>query len=147
MSWLKKDCVLVPIDFSDVSYQAIPVAKAYIEETAALKIIHVLSPLHPADPAVIWDTLKDDERKQNVQSFLRKKIHDLGYGTADVEVRIGDPGTHISDYAAEIEADLIVMPSHGERGLLRRILVGSVAERVVRQAHCPVLILKSPGES
>ncbi|MGD1863453.1 MAG: universal stress protein [Phormidesmis sp.] len=146
MNWLKKDSVLVPIDFSDISYQAIPIAKTYIEETSVLKIIHVLSPLHPADPAAMWDTLKDDERKQKVQSFLRKKIYDLGYGAVDIEVTIGDPGTKISDYAAEIEADLIVMPSHGERGL-RQILIGSVAERVVRQAHCPVLVLKSSAKA
>ncbi|MEL7227541.1 MAG: universal stress protein [Cyanobacteria bacterium J06576_12] len=143
MHCIKQESVLVPIDFSDVSYQAIPIAKSYVEETSVLKVIHVLSPLHPADPAAMWDTLKDDERKQKVQSFLRKKIYDLGYGTVEVEVRIGDPGTQISDYAAEIGSDLIVIPSHGERGL-RQILVGSVAERVVRQAHCPVLVLKSP---
>ncbi|MEL7070938.1 MAG: universal stress protein [Cyanobacteria bacterium J06581_3] len=146
MNWLKKDCVLVPIDFSDISYQAIPVAKTYIEEPSVLKIIHVLSPMHPADPAAMWDTLKDDERMQKVQSFLKKKIYDLGYGTADVEVRIGDPGTNISDYAAEVKADLIVMPSHGERGFIRQLLIGSVAERVVRQAHCPVLVLKPSAE-
>lgn len=141
MSRLKKDSVLVPIDFSDFSYQAIPIAKTYIEETSVLNVIHVLSPLHPADPAAMWDTLKDDERKQKVQSFLGKKVYDLGYGVINVEVRIGDPGMQISDYAKEIEADLIVISSHGERGFLQN-LIGSVAERVVRRAHCPVLVLK-----
>lgn len=141
MNWLKKDSVLVPIDFSDISYQAIPVAKTYIEETTVLNVIHVLSPLHPADPAAMWDTIKDDERKDKVQSFLRKKIYDMGHGSVHVEVRLGDPGTQISEYAAKINADLIVIPSHGERNL-RTLLVGSVTERVVRQAPCPVLVLK-----
>jgi nucleotide-binding universal stress UspA family protein len=54
----------------------------------------------------------------------------------------GDPGIEIAQYAEEIKADAIIMPSHGRRGL-KRLLIGSVAERVVRLAHCPVFVLKS----
>lgn len=141
MSWLKKESVLVPLDFSEVAYQAIAIAKAYVEDTSNLKLIHVLAPLHPADPAAMWNTISDDERKQKVRSFLRKKIYELGYGVAHVEIAMGDPGTKIAEYAEAVKADLIVMPSRNQRPL-NRFLVGSVAERVVRQAHCPVLILK-----
>ena len=48
----------------------------------------------------------------------------------------------ITELAAELKADLIVLPSHGRTGL-KRLLIGSVAERVVRLAHCPVLVLRS----
>ncbi|MEM9903926.1 MAG: universal stress protein [Cyanobacteria bacterium P01_D01_bin.44] len=141
MSWLKKKSVLIPIDFSDLSYQAIGPAKEYVENLSCLKLIHVLSPLHPADPAAMWDTLSDDDRKQKVREFLHNKLSEMRYEGVQIEVAIGDPTTKIVDYAKETEADLIVMPSHGRKGV-SRFLLGSVAERVVRLSPCPVLILK-----
>lgn len=141
MSWLKKKSVLIPIDFSELSYQAIAPAREYVEDVSSLKLIHVLTPLHPADPAAMWDTLNDEQRKQKVKDFLEQKLGEMGYQGVQIEVKIGDPSTEIVDYAQEIEADLIVMPSHGRKGV-SRFLLGSVAERVVRLSHCPVLILK-----
>jgi len=142
MSWLKKKMVLVPIDFSDSSYEAIAIAKAYVEDVSGLRVIHSLSPLHPADPVAMWDTLTDEERSQKVHSFLRKKLHDMGYAGIHVEVSLGDPATKIVEFAEEICAEMIVMPSQGHKRL-SRFLIGSVAERVIRSAHCPVLVLKS----
>ena len=49
MSWLKKNSVLVPVDFSELSYQAIAPAKDFVEQASSLHLIHVLAPLHPAD--------------------------------------------------------------------------------------------------
>ncbi len=141
MSWLKKKSVLVPIDFSELSYEAIAPAREYVEDESALKLIHVLTPLHPADPAAMWNTLDNEQRKQKVKSFLGSKLGEMGYKEIQIEVAIGDPSTHIVDYAKEIEADLIVMPSHGHKGV-SRFLLGSVAERVVRLSPCPVLVLK-----
>jgi nucleotide-binding universal stress UspA family protein len=56
-------------------------------------------------------------------------------------VLTGDPGTTITDYANEQSADLIVIPSHGYHGI-NRIVLGSVAERVLRHANCPVLVTR-----
>ena len=141
MSWLKKKSVLIPLDLSDSSYDAIAPAKEFVEENSALNLIHVLTPLHPADPAALWDTLNDDERKQKVKVFLHKKLSELNCIGIPTQIAIGDPVTEIVDYAEEINADLIVMPSHGRTGA-KRFLLRSVAERVVRLAPCPVLILK-----
>lgn len=141
MSWLKRKSVLIPIDFSELSYQALGPAKELVDDMSSLKLIHVLSPLHPADPAAMWDTLSDEDRKQKVRSFTHKKLDELGYGELPIEVSIGDTTSKIVDYAQEIDADLIVMPSHGRKGV-SRFLIGSVAEQVVRLSHCPVLILK-----
>ena len=141
MSWLKRKSVLIPIDFSDISYQALGPAQEVAEDISALKLIHVLAPLHPADPAAIWDTLSDDDRKQKVRDFTRDKLSEMGYGDLHIEVVIGDTTSKIVDYAQEIDADLIVMTSHGRKGV-SRFLLGSVAEQVVRLSHCPVLILK-----
>lgn len=141
MSWLKRKSVLIPIDFSDLSYQALEPAKELVEDIASLKLIHVLAPLHPADPAAMWDTVSDDDRKQKVRLFSREKLKELGYGNLHIEVVIGDATSKIVDYAQTIDADLIIMPSHGRKGV-SRFLLGSVAEQVVRLSHCPVLILK-----
>ena len=141
MSWLKRTSVLVPIDFSDLSYQALEPAKEHVEDISALKLIHVLSPLHPADPAAMWDTVSDEDRKQKVRAFTRNKLSEMGYGNIHIEVVIGDTTSKIVDYAQEIDAGLIVMSSHGRKGV-GHFLMGSVAEQIVRLSHCPVLILK-----
>ncbi|MEM1255095.1 MAG: universal stress protein [Cyanobacteria bacterium P01_H01_bin.21] len=141
MSWLKRTSVLVPIDFSDLSYQALEPAKEHVKDISALKLIHVLSPLHPADPAAMWDTVSDEDRKQKVRAFTRNKLSEMGYGEIHIEVVIGDTTSKIVDYAQEIDAGLIVMSSHGRKGV-GHFLMGSVAEQIVRLSHCPVLILK-----
>ncbi|VEP16364.1 Universal stress protein UspA-like protein [Hyella patelloides LEGE 07179] len=141
MSCLKKKSVLIPIDFSEPSYEAIAIAKEYVEDISSLKLIHVLAPLHPADPAAMWDTLNNEDRQQKVQEFLHSKLDELGYKGVEIKVTIGKPGTEIIDYAKEIDADLIVLPSHGRKAM-SHFLLGSVAERVVRLSHCPVLVLK-----
>jgi nucleotide-binding universal stress UspA family protein len=64
------------------------------------------------------------------------------YKGIQVEVSFGNAGFRISEYAQEIGADLIVIPSHGRTGI-ERMLIGSVAERVVQHSHCPVLVLRS----
>ncbi|MEL6554788.1 MAG: universal stress protein, partial [Cyanobacteria bacterium J06621_11] len=106
-----------------------------------LRLIHVLSSLHPADPAAMWDSPSDDERKQKVKESLSDKLKDAGFPELSIEVAIGDVAGEVVDYAEAIKADLIVMPSHGYKGA-KRFLIGSVAERVVRLSPCPVLILK-----
>ena len=141
MSWLKKKSVLVPLDFSELSYSAIAPAREFVGAETALMLIHVLTPLHPADPAAMWNTLDDEQRKQKVEEFLAQKLGEMGYQQVKIKVAIGDPSTEIIDYAKEISADLIVLPSHGRKGI-SRFLLGSVTERVVRLSPCPVLVLK-----
>lgn len=141
MSWLTKKSVLVPIDFSEWSYEAIAPAKEFVEAETSLTLIHVLTPLHPADPAAMWNTLDDGQRKQKVKAFLKEKLAEMGYKEVQIEVKLGDPSTEIVDFAKDIAADLIVLPSHGHKGI-SRFLLGSVAERVVRLSPCPVLVIK-----
>ncbi len=141
MSWLRKKSVLVPLDFSELSYQAIAPAREYVEDTSSLEVIHVLTPLNQEYPVATEDPVEDKQRKQKVQDFLQNKLSEMGYEGIKIQVEIGDPSTKIVDYAENIETDLIIMPSHGRKGV-SRFLLGSVAERVARLSHCPVLILK-----
>jgi nucleotide-binding universal stress UspA family protein len=77
------------------------------------------------------------------QRHLAEFLARLGLSAAQGVVRLGDPGLDITEYADEIQSDLIVIPSHGYHGV-KRFLLGSVAERVIRHAHCPVLVLRRP---
>jgi nucleotide-binding universal stress UspA family protein len=72
---------------------------------------------------------------------LRQRLSSSRYAGIHVTVAIGDAGHEIVALAEKVHADLLVMPSHGRTGL-KRLLIGSVAERVVRLAHCPVLVLR-----
>ncbi len=72
---------------------------------------------------------------------LRKTADAAGVELVEAEVQVFSPDTGILDYAAEIDADLIVMATHGRRGL-SHAFIGSVAESVVRRAACPVLTVR-----
>jgi nucleotide-binding universal stress UspA family protein len=65
---------------------------------------------------------------------------------AQTSLRFGDPRTEIQAAAAEIGIELIVMGTHGRRGV-SRLLLGSVAESIARTAHCPVLLVRAAIES
>lgn len=143
MSWLPKSSVVVPVDFSDEAFSAIEEALQLVADASHLHIIHVLPVLTVAEPGVIWDAVDDVSRCADVRKALAGRLVSEMHQRIDVEVVVGDPGQEIADYAERIGADLITLPSHGRTGLAH-LLIGSVAERVIRLAHCPVLVLKRP---
>lgn len=139
MVWLPKKCVVVPVDFSDASFDAVETARQLVEDSSHLFVIHVLPELTVTEPGVIWDTVDDDHRIRHAKEAIQERL--AHHGDVRVLVVVGDPGHEITDLAQQESADLIVMPSHGRRGI-ERLLLGSVAERVLRLSHCPVLVLK-----
>ncbi len=142
MNWYPKRCVVVPIDFSESSPAAIRTALDMVDEAARVHVVHVLLPARDRDLLEEWSPRQagetwDGAARVYLSEYLRE--HDVsGVTTA---VCLGDPGFAIADYAREQKAELIVIPSHGYQGL-KRLLLGSVAERVVRYAGCPVLVLR-----
>lgn len=141
MGWLPKKCVVVPFDFSEQSDPALESAGVFVADVADLHVIHVLPTIELAEPGVIWETIDDEARGRHAEGAFRERFAQTPFEKIDFHVRFGDPGRQIAAYAEELHAELIVMPSHGRTGL-SRLFIGSVAERVVRLAHCPVLILK-----
>ena len=141
MTWLPRRTVLVPVDFSDDSLAALDTAVELIQDVSGLNVLHVLPVLEPAEPGVIWQTVDDAGRGLHAEEALEKVLADAGHAGVKITVRFGDPGHEIARHSEEIAADLVVIPSHG-RSAISRILLGSVTERVVRLAHCPVLVLK-----
>ncbi len=141
MSWLPKKTVLVPTDFSEPSAEAVHTALELVESGADVHVLHVLQPIEHTAPEVLFGDLDDATRSEKATQFLTDFLVRHGINGVTKTVRIGDPGMAVSEYATEIKADLIVIPSHGHHGL-RRILLGSVAERIIRHAECPTLVLR-----
>lgn len=141
MSWLPKKTIVVPFDFSDQSTAAVDVALQMVTEPGHVHVVHVVPELVPTEPGVIWSTVDDQSREDHAKEAIRARLGSPNQLGVEIHAEIGDPGRAIADFAEAIEADLIVMPSHGRTGI-SRLLIGSVAERVVRLAHCPVLVLR-----
>ncbi len=132
--------ILCPVDFDQNSMAALEFAGdlAGEEDGTRLDILHVV-PIPPGpEVAIQFDKLEGRARarlERLIETRLSPKVR---YA---VHIRTGDPATEIIGMAAESGAGLIVMATHGRKGL-RRLVLGSVAERVVREAPCAVLSLK-----
>ena len=143
MSWLPKKTVVVPVDFSTASANALKTGLTLVANPEDLHVIYVTAPpiaFNFAEGSALDDPAR---RVQAAHEHLAKFL--VGKNAAGVKavIREGDPGLMISDYADEVHADLIVLPSHGYHGV-KRLLLGSVTERVLRHASCPVLVLRRP---
>jgi len=142
--------VLAPVDLSDQSKLVLDHAGALADSYAApLDLLHVVE--EAAYPSAYGlDPLTPD--LPNVQDRAREALEtlaselDLRTDPVNIHVLAGNAARDIVEFADEHEADLIVMATHGRTGL-ERFLIGSVAEKVVRRAPCPVFTLKSFGKS
>ncbi len=142
---LNYDSVLVPTDFSDQAHGAVDQALKLVREPGRLTVLHVAQPLNtfPAgDPGIAWGTMCDEKRTEHLRKTFHDHFSDLQYDGVHFEVTMGSPADEITRFAQDHSIDLILLPSHGRTGLIR-MMIGSVAERVVRLAHCPVLVLRN----
>jgi nucleotide-binding universal stress UspA family protein len=139
--------VLCPIDFSEESRHALArVAELAVPGGAGITLLHVI------EPAITLSNLPMGEN--NLPAVDRRVAGELARWASDLEnqvsvpvnteIRIGRPGVQtLGVLDADPSFDLVVMGSHGRTGI-RRVLLGSVAEKVLRHAACPVLIVRSP---
>ncbi|MBF2090060.1 MAG: universal stress protein [Synechococcales cyanobacterium K44_A2020_017] len=133
--------VLVPIDFSDAAFAAQTAALTWVGDPSHLHILHVLPPLSPGEPGITWQTVNTASRQQHVEQSFRDRFPSKPYEKVQFTVLVGTPSIEIIRYAKEQQISLIVIPSHGRTGM-GRLMLGSVAERVVRRSPCPVLVLR-----
>lgn len=140
--------IVVPIDFSEPSRDGLVAAREWAEiYGAALDIVHVVQ--HPAYPQYyegIFPSSSDGGFPQaavKVEEALTRFVKDTEGPTIESELYVleGGAADRITAFAKERKADLIVMSTRGLTGL-EHALLGSVAERVVRRAECPVLTWK-----
>jgi nucleotide-binding universal stress UspA family protein len=140
--------ILVPVDFSEHSDLALQTAVALSRsQGAALAIVYVNEPLMVPVPEgyVLFSEAQLEQMSAEYQRVLtkQKQIAEAA-GTIQVEVQLlhGFADREICSFAEQGAFDLIVMGTHGRRGLSHALL-GSVAERVVRMAPCPVLTVRA----
>lgn len=142
--------ILVASDLSEPSENALKYGKALAEAfSASLHILHVLD-----DPLVYgWTAEGYIASLKNVHAQMEKeateRLHKLLRDEerqeyrAEMNIKWGRPFVEIIRYAREKDINLIVMGTHG-RGAIAHMLLGSVAEKVVRKAPCPVLSVRHP---
>jgi nucleotide-binding universal stress UspA family protein len=142
MNTFTKEPVVVPWDFSDLSQAALDKALELVESPEQIIVVHVTSYPAVAEPSVVWGTYSEDNIRENLEKSFHKVVPQDKYPGMQFSALFGDPGTEIARLARDRKAGLIVISSHGRSGI-PRMLLGSVAERVVRLASCPVLVLRS----
>jgi nucleotide-binding universal stress UspA family protein len=140
--------ILVPIDFSDASTAALGYARALAEAfESALHLLHVVQDpyVQPWAAEAFGVSLAGvlERWERDARGQLEGLVPEAERGTRTVEcaTRVGHPFVEILDYAAAHQADLIVMGTHG-RGPVAHMLLGSVTEKVIRKAPCPVLTVR-----
>jgi nucleotide-binding universal stress UspA family protein len=140
--------VCCPIDFSDASRAAMEVAADLCRRTgAALVLLHaypIPGYTFPdgsvvASPKMMQDLADQAEKHLEEWRVQAEKI--VGAGRVTAEKAVGEPAAEILTFAKAQGADLLVVGTHGRTGL-EHALMGSIAERVVRRAHCPVLTVR-----
>lgn len=139
---------LVPVDFSKASESALNYAiRLAREDKMKLQLLHAIPPppaLSMADEAGQFIQDYYDFSEKDGLKRLKKLVQSKKLGSAGRPVLIvkrGDPARVIVDQAKKSRAAMIIMGSHGRSGL-KRLMLGSVAERTLRYAECPVLVVK-----
>ena len=142
--------ILVPCDFSEYAEYAFTWALGLAEGWGAKLVLLHAAPLfthvsYPGEVFLLDFTRIEEELIADAGKRLNEFVAKKGTSTVTIETRtvLGDPFWEICQAAEREPADLIVMGSHGRTGLAH-VLLGSVAERVVRHAPCPVLVARLP---
>lgn len=143
--------ILVATDFGEAADNALTYGKELATRfDATLHVLHVAENVYiTAFGAETYASFAPDLQRdieQNAQRRLQEAVLDSdgsGPKTVPVVMTSSSPAFAVIDYAREHDIDLIIMGTHG-RGALGHILMGSVAERVVRLAPCPVLTIRQP---
>ena len=142
------DAILIPTDFSETSEAAVTYGCALAKSLkATVYLLHIVENPHLGPGgATLWNyslpALKhrlEEEAEERMATLASQHEKDL---TIERSARVGTPWVEITDEARERGADLIVMGTHGH-GAVAHALLGSVAERVVRHAPCPVLTVRA----
>ena len=134
--------ILVPVDFSENSKKILDSASDIAGKFgAALSVVFVVQSFDdysgffvPHMPVAKFEEEMVQGAEQKMDSFMG------GYENVEAKVLIGDVGEEVVRYAEEIGIDMIIMGTHGYKGL-EKVMFGSVAEKVVKTAPCPVLTI------
>jgi nucleotide-binding universal stress UspA family protein len=142
--------ILCPVDFSSYSEHAMGYAAALAGKFGAdLTLLHVVAPVVAAMPGEVAVQGMLQTSAEEISQACQERLNRMAGSLVDQGVQVacrvlyGVPYLEIIRFARESEIDLIVLGTHGRTGIAQ-LLIGSVAERVVRKAPCPVLTVKHP---
>jgi len=139
--------ILVPIDFSEHSRKALQYAIPFAEQfKASIDLLYVVEPtIYPADFSfgqVGFPNVEDELRQRGAEELKSLIAKEIGKRVpAKQVIRTGKAFYEIREYAREESVDLIIIATHGHSGV-EHVLFGSTAEKVVRHAPCPVLVVR-----
>jgi len=142
--------ILCPVDFSQFTQEvinyAVDLAKKYGAELHVMHVVPNMTYFTPYESFLTPENLVAIERniQDEVENDFAKLLKDQNVPTKKV-IRTGVPFVEIIDYAKSESIDLIVMGTHG-RGSIEHILIGNVAEKVVRKSPCPVMTIRPKGK-
>ena len=140
-SWSDVKTVVVPIDFSEPSLETLETA-VELFGADAVRPFHVLLEMSPVELGVIFGSVDENSRRENVQEAFAKAVQERGLPPSlSLTVGAGSPGREVAAFAESAAADMIVMSSRG-LGSLGSLLLGSVAQKVLSESKLPVLVLK-----
>lgn len=141
--------VLVPTDFTEGSRTALAIARAFAQSTGAeVTLLHVVKPMSSVLSSALMplgDTWSPPPKAamERLEALGLATLESLAteHGFARFEQLEGDPADVVIERAAALDVDVVIMGSRGRRGLARLVL-GSVAEKVIRNSHCSVLVAR-----
>jgi len=142
--------ILCPTDFSAIAEKAVEYAVFLASShNAELQLLHVVDHLHGFDNYLILSMTPDEiaERMEGHANEDLSEVVNQIKETVKIQkaVRHGKASVQIVEMAKETKADLIVIGTHGRTGL-SHVIIGSVAEAVIRHAHCPVLVVRDTDQ-
>jgi universal stress protein A len=158
--------ILCPVDLSGFSLEALKLALKMAEASdATLDILHVIhnpfdeiymTEITQTDPALIDAYATEPQRRAKIlrateehsEVLLKQFCHPLveHYRKITYHIRRGDPFEAILEATEDLLTDLVVLATHGRTGV-KRLVIGNVAEKIVRHAPCPVLTVKPKPSS
>ncbi len=141
--------ILCPIQFEDSEQVALDTGSHMAKDMGAtvylLHVVLIMQAVDAPEPTVNRQQEAEDDARHKLQAIAAEKLAGL---KSEVVTRVAGPGDAsrvVLEVATELDTDLIVLKTHGRHGLAHFVM-GSVAEQVVRRAHCSVLTLTSTAE-
>ncbi len=140
MAEIKK--ILFPVDFTASSEKVLPYVKLFADKLGAkVALVHVVRGAEEFagfEMGAAWYSSFEKELIDGAEKAMRRFVEDNGLDDAETAVIVGNAGEEIVKYADDNGVDMIIMGTHGRKGL-EKIMFGSCAAEVVKIAKCPVL--------
>jgi nucleotide-binding universal stress UspA family protein len=141
--------ILWPTDFSEASYEALPIVKEFASRfSAEIVVAHVVTPVPALGTFAMANLPRIEEEvameaKRSLDDVVRSKIGE-GFQVCP-RIQKGDAAQEIVHLAEDEKANIIIIATHGTSGF-KHMLFGSVTEKVIRLTQCPVLVIRTPAD-